>query len=318
MPLWAPSWAVTNRSFNFPVFLGKKGNGMPATAKQKPRQLQISGYTLVAATYLSGQPTHLLSAWGWAGGYAFRMWRTWAALGLLEPSVNSGVVRASEYKELDSTEKSHLNYVLGGTLAKAYAADKLGVPWLAHLSLATRIGYNIKFQGSRRPDYLGYANNQQDLVVAEAKGRQRSDSRLKAQLDGKAQTHAVHQVNGAVPVNRYGVLAEAKPGQTVSLYAVDPADSIKVDFDALQWIRAYYAFARQLAEECADDPRPGDGDRWASMDLQVPAPITEWLDQERGLDAWPVVERRVKIQAEEQSRRREVSVLPDLLAVHAR
>uniref|UniRef100_UPI0019D04443 hypothetical protein n=1 Tax=Micrococcus sp. KRD096 TaxID=2729721 RepID=UPI0019D04443 len=115
------------------------------------------------------------------------MWRVWAALGLLKPDGNNRVTRSAEYEELDPTEKTHLNYVLGGTLAKAYAADKLGVPWLAHLSLAARAGNVIQYQGARRPDYIGYTANQGTLVIAEAKGRQQVRQSLRAALDGKVQ-----------------------------------------------------------------------------------------------------------------------------------
>lgn len=318
MPLWAPRWAVTTRRFNFPVTIGNSGTGMPKAATSSP-QLQISGKALVAAAYLSGQPNHLLGAWGSAGAYPFRIWRIWAALGLLEPDGHGSVKRKAEYKELDPTEKGHLNYVLGGMMAKAYAANKLGVPWLAHLSVATRAGYAIRYTGSRRPDYLGYANNQQDLVIAEAKGRQNPDKRLKADLDGKKQTGMVSHVNKTVPVKRYGILTEAPVSRAVSLYAVEPADVIQVDFDALQWRRAYYTFARQLADGCANDPRPGDGELWASMDLQVPEAILEWLDRERGLDAWTDVEERARDEAARFSRTGQVTtVLPDLLIMRTR
>lgn len=296
---------------------------MPQAATRRPVHLEVSGHSLVAATYLSGQPRHMLGAWGAGGGYAFRIWRIWAALGLLRP-YNNGVTRSAEYRELDSTEMSHLNYVLGGTLAKAYAEKKLDVPWLAHLSVAIRAGYAIDFYTSSRPDYIGYTSTGRDLVIAEAKGRQRVDSRLKAALDGKVQAGAVRHVNRATPVSRYGILAQARMGYPVSIYAVDPPEEVKVDFSPVQWMRAYYSFVRDLAEECANDPQPDqhfEGDQrrvrdaweWASVDLRVPAAITEWLDNERDLDAWPAVAARARAEAEELGRPQQVTVMSDLL-----
>lgn len=301
---------------------------MPAAATQKPLRLRLSGLSLVAAAYLSGQPSHMLGAWGSSGAYAFRMWRVWAALGLLKPDGNNRVTRSAEYEELDPTEKTHLNYVLGGTLAKAYAADKLGVPWLAHLSLAARAGNVIQYQGARRPDYIGYTANQGTLVIAEAKGRQQVRQSLRAALDGKVQARAVVHVNGAVPVARYGILAEAPMGFPVSLYAVEPPDVLKVDFTQLQWVRRYYEFVRQLAEECADDPRPDrepiDGRpregrlEWASMELRVPEAVLEWLNAERDLDAWPKVKADARAEVETLGRSPHVTMLPDLLIVRTR
>lgn len=301
---------------------------MPAAAIRPPLRLRLSGLSLVAASYLSGQPSHMLGAWGSSGAYAFRMWRVWAALGLLSPDGNGCVTRSAEYEYLDPTEKTHLNYVLGGTLAKAYAADKLDVPWLAHLSLAERAGNVMQYQGSRRPDYIGFTANQGSLVIAEAKGRQQVRHSLRAALDGKVQAGAVVHVNGAVPVARYGILAEAPMGHPVSLYAVEPPEVIEVDFTPVQWVRCYYQFVRQLAEECAGDPRPdpepaGDWPReglleWASIDLRVPAAILEWLDAERDLDAWPEVEASTRAEVENLGRPHQVTMLPDLLIVRTR
>lgn len=317
---------MTHQIFEFPVTLGMNGVGMPSAATQPPCNLQIAGHDLVAATYLSGQPDHMLSSWGAKGAYAFRLWRSWATLGLLEPDNTGRVVRSAEYEELDSTEKSHLNYVLGGTLTKAYAANKLGVPWLAHLSVAVRHGYKIKFSNTRRPDYIGYANNGRDLVVAEAKGRQYIRKDLKDALDCKFQTSAVHHVNHAVPVKRYGVAAEARKGHPVSIYAVEPSEEIIVDFTALQYVRNYYTFAQQLIEECADDPRPGGDPFWASMELHVPTAMVDWLEKgseleeepdakewARHLEEWPQVEDRVLAEAATFGGIFGATVLPDLL-----
>lgn len=326
MPLWAPAWAITPQIFEFPVTPGKNGVGMPATATQSPVSLQISGTDLVAAAYLSGQPPHMLNAWGAKGGYAFRTWRIWAALGLLEPDNAGHVVRSAEYEEFDATEKSHLNYVLGGTLTKAYAASKLGVPWLAHLSVAVRHGYVVKFNNTRRPDYIGYANNGRDLVIAEAKGRQSLDTHLRLALDGKVQTGAVSHINRATPVKRYGVVAEARKSRPVSIYAVEPPEEMEVKFNAAQWAMSYYTFAQQLIEECADDPRPGEEPLWASMELRIPEAIEMWLERGSTLgnrsdtkkwaqyfDEWPKVEDQARAEADTYARLRQVTVLPDLL-----
>lgn len=254
------------------------------------------------------------------------MWRIWAALGMLEPDGQGGIKRSPEYRELDATEKTHMNYVLGGTMTKAYAASKLGVPWLAHLSVAERAGYTIEFSGNRRPDYLGYANNLQDLVIAEAKGRQGPDSKLRSDLAAKAQVSGIKKVNGEVPAKRYGVLAEARLDKAVSLYAVEPPENVNINFDAIRWVKTYYEFARDLVESCAKDPRPGSKKYWARVDLEVPKVISNWLDSECGherkhrpeqeWETWLDIQEKAQSEAKQKSS--EDMLRSDLLIINAK
>jgi hypothetical protein len=79
------------------------------------------------------------------------------------------ILRSSAYRGLDPSEKGAISYFIGLTLAKLFAHDLLGVPWLMHLDV-----YRQQLQpvlvGNEKPDLVGLnANN--DWVVVEAKGR---------------------------------------------------------------------------------------------------------------------------------------------------
>lgn len=179
MTFWAPSWITTTDSFIVDVDLGNK---MPLVASQPTPQFSVSGFQLIWASILSGRPAHLASSPLTMEQRGYRSWRISSSFSFLKPDDQGRrLVRPEVFQDLDSTEKGQLNYVSGSLFAKAYSGVKLGIPWLAHLSLYEKIA-NVSFSHTKRPDYIG-VNKQGEYVVAEAKGRQNMEAALKRSLD---------------------------------------------------------------------------------------------------------------------------------------
>jgi hypothetical protein len=117
------------------------------------------------------------------------------------------ILRSSAYRGLDPSEKGAISYFIGLTLAKLFAHDLLGVPWLMHLDV-----YRQQLQpvlvGNEKPDLVGLnANN--DWVVVEAKGRTNDYSET-ALVKAKSQSQQLATIQGKQPVLRVGALAYFK------------------------------------------------------------------------------------------------------------
>lgn len=300
MVLALPPWASGGHALDkhtIPTELGKK---MPSGLARDP-DLKLNGARLLWASITSGRPPTIVPTVFDASNAAYRQWRIWASLGMVEPDGYGSLRRTATFSDLDPTEKGHLNYALAGALTKAYAGLRLDSPWLAHMSLATVASYNIQFNASTsRPDYFG-VTYQGKFIVAEAKGRIYLRADLKKQLDKKVQTGAVSTLAGpgkakTTPAARYGVAA-ATGGKNLRLYVTDPDEDLRGQPDPNDWIRAYYNFLIQLADVVnADDPEGsgpfGAGEStqgWQRVRFVVPdlarrwahnegSPIEEWHD----------------------------------------
>lgn len=280
-----PGWVVPGVKYTIPVTVGKK---LPKAVVNDPN-LKVSGFRLAWAALTSGRPPAAFPSAVTLAGRDYRRWRIWASLGMLEPDGAGGLRRTQEFDALDPTEKAHLNYALAGAIAKAYAAEKLDSPWLAHLSLALKATpkYAAVFdkQVARRPDYFG-VNLAGNFFVAEAKGRVVLRKALRDSLDAKEQTKGVTHINAAAPVAQYGFAATATP-RGVSLYATDPETEIRLEISPDEWLRRYYTMLVDVAAAIdgtgAEPERAQLGaeqEAWRPYRLNVPDLVREWTSED--------------------------------------
>ncbi|TWH03133.1 hypothetical protein L615_001200000020 [Nocardioides sp. J9] len=298
-----PKWAMAGTKYTIPVTLGKS---MPPGATKTPVDLSVTGYRLAWAAISSGRPPALDASALTLAGRDYRNWRIWASLGLIEPYDVHLLRRTKHFAALDPTEKGHLNYALAGAIAKAYAAEKLGCRWLAHLSLAqTSTSYQAAFDPAnpKRPDYIGLTDDGSSFFVAEAKGRVVLRSDLKKALDGKEQGKAVASVGGQPVAARYGFAVTATTART-GLYVTDPVEPLQLDVTARQWIHRYYRMMVDIADAIDRvEPAPlrqGDGGGpdadWRPVRLVVPEILREWATGDRDpLTEWDAAETLVAL-----------------------
>jgi hypothetical protein len=279
MVLLLPPWATQKKKYTIPVAHGPR---MPQTVLAQPANLTLSGYRMAWAAITSGRPPGLVPSVLTLAGRDYRSWRIWASLGLLEDDGSRRLRRTQDFAALDPTEKGHLNYALAGAIAKAYAAEKLGSPWLAHLSLAQGSGYPLTSTPgySTRPDYFGITNNG-DFFIAEAKGRIVLRKALKSALDAKHQTGAVRHVKNSVVLARYGFAVTANTAG-VSLYATDPEEEVQIEVTWEGWLRRYYRMILDLAEAIDQTELEPEGNQsnWQPVRLFVPSMVRQWAKGE--------------------------------------
>jgi hypothetical protein len=102
--------------------------------------------------------------------------------------------RTAAARTLDPSEKGAINYFLGLTICKLFAARLLQVPWLLHLDVF-RPMLNAQLTGRSRPDLVGQRIGG-DWVALECKGRlTQPDAETKTKA--KAQAERVVRVNGS-------------------------------------------------------------------------------------------------------------------------
>ncbi len=280
MTFWAPSWIVTTHPFIIDVTLGNK---MPPQAYQPTPNLTVSGFQLIWASILAGRPAHLGSSPLTMAQRGYRYWRITSSFSFLEPvSSGSRLLRPATFLDLDGTEKGQLNYAVGSLFAKAYSGIKLGIPWLAHLSLYEQIA-NVSFSHSKRPDYIG-VDQHGEYVVAEAKGRRYMEKAVKDSLDRGDQTSAVSQIKSATPVARYGFLTAVSPHTPLQMYATDPPDTIPLELPPTQWIEEYYRSVQETITAVEGSTFPGDD--IARVRLEIPKPVENWVSRGSDLTEW--------------------------------
>lgn len=302
MAVHAPLWSLTTSRYTVPVDLSKT---MPKRASRPTPELRVSGYELVWSAFLSGRPGHLAPGVLTTAEAAYRHWRVAASLGMVEPdpAQQSGLVRTQYFRDLDPTERGHLNYALGGTMAKAYLGVKLGVPWLAHLSLITN-SHTVAFGTSKkRPDYIGL-DPHGSFIVAEAKGREVLRKSLKSDLDAKVQTGSVALINSAPPTARFGI-ATVATRSSIHLYATDPPDE-EVRITPGEWLTTYYGFVRAAIESAEQDSAPTTLET-SPVSFSLPDNVIEW-SHDPSIKTWKSLDRAV--------RKEHKIVLPDLCVVH--
>lgn len=155
--------------------------------------------------------------------------------------------RSDAYQGLDPSEKGAVSYFMGLVLTKAFAAQKLGVPWLMHMDLY-RGRFNVNLMPGERPDLFGQ-DYRGRWIVAESKGRTHGHS-SEALTKAKAQAAQVVDIGGVRPHLSIGLVASFNKG-CLSLIADDPPvdrseGRLKVQLSPEEFRETYYRPFRQL------------------------------------------------------------------------
>ncbi len=224
--------------------------------------------------------------------------------------------RTSAAKTLDPTEKGAVNYFLGMTLCKLFAAKLLNTPWVLHLDVF-RPRVNPVLTGRSRPDLVGKESGTSLWHAFECKGRiSPPDSSVK----GKAKDQALRlvSVNGTPCSLHVGAITHFK-NDVLQFYWRDPApeerNRIEVPFTEDAW-RYYYSPVVQMI---TDPDRRSEFQREANRFV-----VMEGLDLEVGIH--PAVARSVfqqewasarRAAAEAASEIAQAGYQPDGLAVKA-
>jgi hypothetical protein len=139
----------------------------------------------------------------------------------LEQSGRSGyrLRRTTAAKTLDPTEKGAVNYFLGMTFCKLFAAKLLNTPWLLHLDVF-RPMLNPVLTGRSRPDLVGKVQGLAQWHAFECKGRV-SPPDATAKSKAKAQAQRLVSVNGKPCTLHVGALTYFR-GDGLHFYWRDP------------------------------------------------------------------------------------------------
>lgn len=181
--------------------------------------------------------------------------------------------RTQAAKTLDPTEKGAVNYFLGMTFCKLFAARLLNTPWLLHLDVF-RPALNAVLSGRSRPDLVGLENGTTRWHSFECKGRiNPPDKAVKGRA--KAQAQRLIRVNGTACTLHIGAITFFR-GDVLNLFWRDPepavAREISIQLDADAW-RSYYLPAVQaVAEEASRrklQEEIGEFVRVSGLDLEV-------------------------------------------------
>lgn len=168
----------------------------------------------------------------------------WSLIRMALEQSGSNVVRlrrTNVAKTLDPTEKGAVNYFIGMTFCKLFAAKLLNTPWLLHLDVF-RAQLNAALLGRSRPDLVG---REHQLAVRwhafECKGRSiPPDSNTKS--EAKMQAQRLVSVNGINCSLHIGAITYFKR-DALNFYWRDPSSeersTIKIPFTGDAW-RYYY------------------------------------------------------------------------------
>ena len=181
------------------------------------------------------------------------------------------------FKNLDPSEKSAINYFVGMTICKLFAAKLLDTPWLLHLDVY-RSALRPQLRNGSRPDLVGTKRGGFPRLWRsfECKGRLRSDRRTK----DKAKTQACNLVSvasgssrdacdlhvGTITYFRRGILhfywCDPEPGSH------DENSDIALTLPPDAW-RYYYApTVNAIMRAATPDPREQATDGHISSDQQ--------------------------------------------------
>lgn len=204
--------------------------------------------------------------------------------------------RTTAAKTLDPSEKGAVNYFLGLTMCKLFAAKLLDTPWLLHLDVF-RPQLNAVLSGRSRPDLVGQNRFGQWLVI-ESKGRASQPTR-DAKAKAKDQARRLTSINGVTPCLKVGGISYFR-GDVLQFYWSDPsgpsARPIEIEADeTVIWAHYYRPFLSlihsnpRLHEVMLREPilMPVEG-----LDLQIGVlpEVLRLLDEQQWLKAHLVSE----------------------------
>lgn len=148
--------------------------------------------------------------------------------------------RTSAARTLDPTEKGAVNYFLGMTFCKLFAAKLLNTPWLLHLDVF-RPMLNPVLTGRSRPDLVGQVQGLAQWHAFECKGRV-SPPDATAKSKAKAQAQRLVSVNGTGCTLHVGAVTYFK-GESLTFYWRDPTPQngrgIDVPMSGDAWMHYY-------------------------------------------------------------------------------
>jgi hypothetical protein len=157
--------------------------------------------------------------------------------------------RTAAARTLDPTEKGAVNYFLGVTICKLFAAELLDAPWMLHLDVF-RPALDVQLASRSRPDLVGQTQRGK-WVALECKGRiSPPDSAVKRRA--KQQATRVVSVSGTQPAFHIGGVAFFK-NDVLQFYWEDPEpepeikNPIRVQPTAEMWSH-YYRPALELIQ----------------------------------------------------------------------
>ena len=148
--------------------------------------------------------------------------------------------RTAAARTLDPTEKGAVNYFLGMTFCKLFAAKLLNTPWLLHLDVF-RPALNPVLTGRSRPDLVGRQHHSTRWHAFECKGRI-SPPGATSKGKAKAQAQRLVSVNGVPCTLHIGAMTYLR-GDALHFYWRDPPPEnnrgIEVPLGSDAWMHYY-------------------------------------------------------------------------------
>lgn len=165
--------------------------------------------------------------------------------------------RTPAARALDPTEKGAVNYFVGMTMCKVFAAALLQAPWALHVDVFAS-SLSIMLTQRSRPDLIAQINGTPDWVVLESKGRiSAPDAAVKAKA--KAQAKRLPPITGGTQRYQIGGITYLK-SEVVQYYWEDPVgrngrggpDGGSLDVPDDAW-RYYYEPITEVARAAGTD-----------------------------------------------------------------
>lgn len=258
-----------------PLRISFESDHFPGAVRNGPGELQTSWDELLWAAVTVGRPNrHYIFRHGEASVYeAFFRWSL-VRMALEQVSPRGFRLRRTEAaNSLDPTEKGAVNYFLGLSICKLFAAKLLNTPWLIHLD-AFRPLLTPALRGRSRPDLVGKEHRSGRWHSFECKGRSSPPS-TDAKSKAKAQAQRLVSVNSIDCTLHIGAIMHYR-NDVLIFYWIDPAagkdDPIKVEIESNSWRHYYLPITRLVADsDRAHKIRsaPGGFVPVEGMDLQV-------------------------------------------------
>lgn len=225
-------------------------------------ELEVTWNDIIWAAVTVGRPNrHYVFRHGAAAIYeaVFRLSLVRMALEQIGPSA-SRLRRTTAARTLDPTEKGAVNYFLGMTFCKLFAAKLLNTPWLLHLDVF-RPHLNPVLSGRSRPDLVGLAHSTGQWHAFECKGRS-------SPPDVRTKTRATYQARRLVSVKgipctlHVGAITYLK-AETLHFYWRDPRPDndkgIELPMAADVWMHYYAPVVDAILGADPDALRSGQG-----------------------------------------------------------
>lgn len=282
-------------------------------------RLRVTWDEILWAAMTVGRPNrHYVFRHGDASGYE-AIFRCSLVRMALEQSGFMGyrLRRTTAAKTLDPTEKGAVNYFLGMTFCKLFAARLLNTPWLLHCDVF-RPELNAVLTGRSRPDLIGQENSTGGWHAFECKGRiSPPDSSVKQKAKDQAQR--VVSVNGVACHLHVGAITYFR-NDVVHFFWRDPTPRegswIEVSHEASQW-RHYYSptvdlLGTEIEHRIAMEREAGIFQRVdrADLDVSVHPAVAKFLFEKDWKSA-----RHAAVEAAREIK--EADYQPDGLAVRA-